>query len=640
LKIGLLEKYMFSPRNWKFFLWGLLTVIISGIANPVTAQTNGRVILTPPIIDRFPEISFFFDAYNNQSQLIGDLIPEQLEILEDGYAMPFELNRAQPGAQIILALNTASSTSTNSGNSILFDTVRQALVVWGQNQASVSPDDYSLSTNSGIEPAREKNLAKWALALANYQPESTASEPNLVSLTQALDLATDSNPDANMKKAILFITPALSESNLAAFPNLADRASKMGVHIFIWLISSDAASSPQISAPYIDLAQRTDGQLFIFSGTEPLPDPNQYFEPLRFIYHIRYSSGIKTGGDHRLTLSIAREDLRASSDPQLIKVNVQPPNPIFLDPPQQVLRIWSKPDEKNQTTFLTPKELPIRIMIEFPDGFQREISASRLYVDGMLMVENTAPPYDQFSWPLSTYESSGSHLLQVEVEDKLGLKQSTIETMAEVMVEPAKRTLMEEVVNKDRLIVLGAVIISALVLVAVFLFAGRQTVMDFIRKRRSHLDKDPLTQPVHIRPVGERVRSAGTHSPTVPRSSMTVQSAPARMVRLSEGGHPIPASAVLLNQRLFTFGSDPQQASCVLDSPTVEPLHCRLAHTFGGQFMIYDAGSVAGTWVNYTPVTSDGAPLQHGDTIHIGRVAFRFELSIPPAVQPPKVISA
>lgn len=76
----------------------------------------------------------------------------------------------------------------------------------------------------------------------------------------------------------------------------------------------------------------------------------------------------------------------------------------------------------------------------------------------------------------------------------------------------------------------------------------------------------------------------------------------------------------------MTFGSDPRQATCVLDSPTVSALHARLTHTAEGEFILADAGSVAGTWVNYTPASSVGVRLMHGDLIHIGRVTLRFEL--------------
>ena len=39
--------------------------------------------------------------------------------------------------------------------------------------------------------------------------------------------------------------------------------------------------------------------------------------------------------------------------------------------------------------------------------------------------------------------------------------------------------------------------------------------------------------------------------------------------------------------------------------------------------------SVAGTWVNYAPVSISGSQLQHGDLIHIAKKGFRFTLSRP-----------
>ena len=52
-----------------------------------------------------------------------------------------------------------------------------------------------------------------------------------------------------------------------------------------------------------------------------------------------------------------------------------------------------------------------------------------------------------------------------------------------------------------------------------------------------------------------------------------------------------------------------------------------------------DAGSVAGVWVNYTPISQSGARLEHGDLVHIGRIGFRFTLRQPGATRKPVVIT-
>ncbi len=38
-----------------------------------------------------------------------------------------------------------------------------------------------------------------------------------------------------------------------------------------------------------------------------------------------------------------------------------------------------------------------------------------------------------------------------------------------------------------------------------------------------------------------------------------------------------------------------------------------------------DVNSAAGTWLNYAPISSRGAHLEHGDVLQFGRASFRFE---------------
>jgi pSer/pThr/pTyr-binding forkhead associated (FHA) protein len=67
----------------------------------------------------------------------------------------------------------------------------------------------------------------------------------------------------------------------------------------------------------------------------------------------------------------------------------------------------------------------------------------------------------------------------------------------------------------------------------------------------------------------------------------------------------------------------------VLESATVNELHARLYRDSEDNFFLADQESIAGTWVNYAPITSGGTRLEHGDLIHIGKVLFRFEIMDP-----------
>jgi pSer/pThr/pTyr-binding forkhead associated (FHA) protein len=75
----------------------------------------------------------------------------------------------------------------------------------------------------------------------------------------------------------------------------------------------------------------------------------------------------------------------------------------------------------------------------------------------------------------------------------------------------------------------------------------------------------------------------------------------------------------------FTLGSDATKAKVLLNYPLVSPLHARIFMDENRQFRVADEGSASGTWLNYAPVSKNGAHLEHGDVLQFGKASFRFE---------------
>jgi pSer/pThr/pTyr-binding forkhead associated (FHA) protein len=113
--------------------------------------------------------------------------------------------------------------------------------------------------------------------------------------------------------------------------------------------------------------------------------------------------------------------------------------------------------------------------------------------------------------------------------------------------------------------------------------------------------------------------------------------ASAYLAYLAEAGEKPAASPISIAVDELTFGLDPSLATVVLDDPSVEGLHARLIRQEDGSLRLVDEGSVAGTWVNYTPVASEGQVLEHGDLVHFGRVGFRFTQRDPQHVRKPVI---
>ena len=326
-----------------FKIIGFLAVLLMAAAQPVWAQNEGRIVLQAPDLTSFPSIGLTFEAYDAQGNFLNDLAQNELAITENDRQISVDtLTRTQPGMHIIFAFNVSPGMAVaiaNGPNN--FDRTKQKVIDWTEAQPGNSPDQLSLVTNAGPQVTRLTDAVQFTQALRAYAPDLAKTQPSITSLTTALDLASDPSRKVNSKRAILYITSPLPDTALAALPNLADRANQLGVRIFTWLVLPQAGdnSSSQVLA---DLAQRTGGQSLVFSGVEGLPDPEVYFQSLRFIYRTSYTSAIRQSGIQRISLAIRRSDFPAAAE-QRFTLKLQPPNPFFLSPPTTVKRTWTEP---------------------------------------------------------------------------------------------------------------------------------------------------------------------------------------------------------------------------------------------------------------------------------------------------------
>jgi hypothetical protein len=407
-------------------------------------------------------------------------------------------------------------------------------------------------------------------------------------------------------------------------------------------VDADAQFSSPSANAFRMLAQQTNGSFFAYSGKETFPDPNEYFAALRHIYTLTYKSSLITSGDHTIGLYIETSEGTIPALDKSFSVEIQPPNPIFIAPALELKR--QPPADDPYSEDLVPAQQIIDIIVEFPDGHPRDLKRTTLFVDGEKVAENTKKPFEKFAWDLTPYGATGQHEMIVEVEDVLGLSKASIGIPVTMTVIQPPRGIQALFGRYSSYIVLGAIALAGLVLLGILL-RGRTNIVLFRRRKEARQRfEDPLTQPVHA--TMEPPSSATKKSKTEPRKSVRIQAKPARVVeapayliRLTNGGEPASSTPIPLAEKDMTFGTDPVQSKRVLDDPSISPLHARIKQTEDGNFIIYDHGSVAGTWVNYDPITREGHRLAHGDRIHFGQLLYRFDLSQPPAESEPKVVT-
>jgi hypothetical protein len=186
-------------------------------------------------------------------------------------------------------------------------------------------------------------------------------------------------------------------------------------------------------------------------------------------------------------------------------------------------------------------------------------------------------------------------------------------------------------------IALGAIVVTGGILI-VILLSGRLRIKSRSERRADRKREiDPVTQPVQIQQAEPPSKRKQAKRPGWMWSERW-QNAPANLVRLGSEGEPVTGHPIGLNEKETSFGTDPVQAEHVLDHPSIDALHARLKRTPGGDFMLSDNNTVAGTWVNYDLITGSGHVLKHGDVVHFGQLMYRFSLKNPPADAEPKII--
>jgi hypothetical protein len=633
-------------RRTLAFLLSLVLLLVSFLS--ARAQISAYAEIAFVEAQGFPQVKALLDVYDASGKFVSGLEAADLNLAEDGEARPVNtLTESEAPVQLVVAINPGPALAVRDGNAIpRFTKIVEALRLWVEAQPAESPDDLSLISLSGslITHAKPRD---WFVSLDAFKPDFRNTTPNLQTLAIALDTVS-ATTQPGTKRAVLFITPHMDDPTIdSVIAPLIQSAVDSKVRVFVWFVDGDQFFTSPSANAFNSLALQTSGSFFAFSNAEPFPDLNVELAPLRHIYELMYTSALKTPGDHELGVDVDTPQGTITALGQTFSVDVQPPNPILVSPPLQIKRQPSPDDPYNEEALLPAKQT-IEILVEFPDGHVRELKRTTLLVDGQVVDENTSEPFEAFTWDLRPYGESGSHEITVEAEDVLGLQKSSISTPLVLTVIPPPRGIQAFLGRYRDYLVMGAIGVAGLALVVILLRGVLGGVLFKRRRAARQQFEDPLTQPVVVPTELPAVSAKNARkSKTAPRRTVWFRSkpvsrlpdAPAYLTRLTNGGEPASAAPIPVIEKEMTIGTDPVQSLRVLDDPSISPLHARIKRNGDGAFHIYDHGSVAGTWVNYEPVTREGRRLAHGDWIHFGQLMYRFDLQQPPAETEPKIIS-
>jgi len=609
--------------------------VLSTPYRPAAAQGTLTARISPPDASAFPIVSTLLDVYDASGQFVTGLSPQAVTAFEDGQPVPLDsLEETNPGVQLVVAVNPSPALAVRDqlGNS-RYSLIKEAIVAWAESRPADSSDDLSLVATGGSLLVHRR-IDEWLRNFTGYTPDSRKGVPSLQALNLALDALEAKPAQPGMKRSILFISPHLMPDTFEGVDSVLQRAAAADTRIFVWMVDSPAYFLGSGAQALQRLAAESGGQFITYSGSEALPDLETYLGSLRHLYKAAYTSHITQSGTHTLAMQVTSGDQQAISPVQTFDVVVEPPSAVLLSPPLRITRTTDPKDQYNLKT-LTPILQTFEVLVEFPDHHPRDVTRTTLYVDGQPVAENKVEPFDKFSWDLSPYLSNGVHMLSVEIEDSLGLKRLSLPTPVEVVVVKPPTGFRAFLDRNRSAVITGAVVLAGIILLLVVVIGGRLRLPSSAARRKAQkAANDPVTQPVIVR--AEHPKETRPSPLAWLRARPVI--APAYLAKISPDGQSIPGAPIALTAREATFGTDPIQATNVLDDPSIAPLHSRIRQDERGNFTIYDQNSVSGTWVNFEQVGREGRRLAHGDIVNIGTLSFRFVLRRAPITPRPRVI--
>ncbi len=597
----------------------------------VRAQESARAEIIKVDENSFPSITAFLDIYASDGKFLTAIEASSLTVLEDGNPLPLtDLGEKEIGAQIVVAINPGPPMDTRDNLGISrYERTVETLRLWAEARPLEPQDEMSLITTTGLILSNA-GASEWRNSLVKFQPDARAAIPSLQSLSFSLDfLEGQQSAQVGTKRSILFLTPHLpDQATVTKLEQLTERAALLGVRVNVWMIDSVDYFAHFSANSLKSLALQTGGDFFAYSGVEILPDPENYFAHLRHLYTMQYESRITAGGIHNLAVRVQFGELDLLSPDQSFELDIQPPNPMLLSPPAQIVRQAPEDDPYNVNKLL-PTEETIEFLVEFPDGHIRSITRASLFVDDEMVSEITLPPFEKFVWDISEYTTSGEHSLQVEVEDSLGLTKMSVGIPLTLTLVLPPTGILAFFGRNSAALTIGVVALTGLLLVVILLAGGSRGMKNFATRRKNKAASyDPVSQPIPTKKTGQlkRLRLPFRGLPQFQRAAK----ASAYLIPLNAEGKSVTGTVIPLTDEKMSFGTDPVKVKFVLDAPSLSPLHAELSQNEQGAFLLSDKNSIAGTWVNFEELESDGRILEHDDIINFGLLRYKFSVAKPP----------
>lgn len=582
--------------------WGSLVVILVLLLcllpiQPTFAQENpAEIQITSINTANYPEIALDYKGVNLTEALPTN--PANIEIIENGQTIkPTSIEEHYKGVHFAVAINADSSLTLRGPdgqpyNLAMIDQLKRV----GPEPDNARNNRYSYFSNPEVSLVETDDYVAWAKLFDDFEKIPTDKAASLGSLELAVSALEHSS--LSMDTVMVYITPYLDFRLLHEFYDLIERAGKLGAEIQVWIVMSQRIIGSSYETEMQTALQNVGGTLIPLTTIQSVPDPRETMEGKGRTFTAKYESQIRKSGDYELAVRANFDNISTlQSEPAALSLEVEPTKLSFINP-IDTLEIRYNNDGSFQ-----PVQMPLEVLIEFPDGYPRSIISSTLFVNGKSVSNNTQPPYGSFILDLANYVDETDLELQVRIQDEFGLEGRTpVQTIALDVFKPE---------NSSN----GSWYSRPWIWLGLLALAGAVAFLVFqkpLPKLKSVEENDNGNGKVEIAPDKTPLY------PPVPEKVF------GSLTRLDPDQTPSAEKPHLLTKEIILIGRDPSLANLVLGYPSIEPLHAEIHFFPDGRIRLTDFNSTSGTYINFKPVGTHGTTLQHADLVHFGTLLFRF----------------
>lgn len=588
--------------RYVYIVSAIVVLFLVTLISPHLISAQSTVTISAAQVDlrEFPLIRTTLTVRDNSGLPIQDLRPDQVQVIENNEVIPLkDLQAFDAGVHFILAINAdIALDKRDSSNTSIYEYLLQKFIDFPQTNLENSNDTYSLTLNDSRQYRQLSDPNSWRSALLAYQPDMRKAAGKIDSLKEAIDIATYAEGDQD--QVLLYITPEPRMEDLQTIETLRERASQTNLVINVWMVGNDYVLTTARGQALLALVESTGGSLVIYDAKGDLPEPSSYIQNFGTRYSVSYESQVRESGTHKQQFSINIDGQEFQSAEASFRINVSPPAPVFLTPPSE-LTYQILTDEQGNVIKDADTQVELEILIEFPDGYPRDLKYVQLLNNGTVIQENTQSPFNIFTFDYGALSESCVCNLQVKLEDVLGFESNSTILPLKVNVVHAEVEEEKPLFQKEWFIFAGLGLV--VIVTGVFVL---WILPKILQKKSKPSNKLP-----------QRVVSKFEDQPNLL----------AKLVRLDQHNRRLQEDAISISAQNNTLGTDPALCNIVISDPSIDPLHARIYITNRNEIMIADLSSTAGTWVNFAPISQNAVKLENGDMIHVGKAAFRIKIT-------------